>query len=171
MSRRTQDLRSSLIFSIAAIWLCALSRCLLPSPSVPLGIGYADSQYFRTNNGKCARVRSEHTHGTPAPRRTISKSASFKSPAVKRRPTIPPCAQRNVESIKIVIFIIILGFISGKSFTITITISTSPPQVATYSKAIKVTVDGPREPRSKTRKSFSFVHFFIFFLKIHFQFL
>lgn len=28
-----------------------------------------------------------------------------------------------------------------------------PPQVATYSKAIKVTVDGPREPRSKTRKS------------------
>lgn len=28
--------------------------------------------------------------------------------------------------------------------------STSPPQVATYTKAIKVTVDGPREPRSKT---------------------
>ncbi|XP_017771022.1 PREDICTED: runt-related transcription factor 1-like isoform X2 [Nicrophorus vespilloides] len=38
----------------------------------------------------------------------------------------------------------------GKSFTITITISTSPPQVTTYNKAIKVTVDGPREPRSKT---------------------
>ncbi|XP_035779149.1 uncharacterized transmembrane protein DDB_G0289901-like isoform X2 [Anopheles albimanus] len=38
----------------------------------------------------------------------------------------------------------------GKSFTLTITISTSPPQVATYNKAIKVTVDGPREPRSKT---------------------
>ncbi|XP_059350441.1 protein lozenge-like isoform X2 [Daphnia carinata] len=38
----------------------------------------------------------------------------------------------------------------GKSFTLTITVSTSPPQVATYSKAIKVTVDGPREPRSKT---------------------
>ncbi|XP_060521752.1 runt-related transcription factor 3-like isoform X1 [Cylas formicarius] len=38
----------------------------------------------------------------------------------------------------------------GKSFSITITISTSPPQVATYNKAIKVTVDGPREPRSKT---------------------
>ncbi|CAG9853704.1 unnamed protein product [Phyllotreta striolata] len=38
----------------------------------------------------------------------------------------------------------------GKSFSITITISTSPPQVATYMKAIKVTVDGPREPRSKT---------------------
>ncbi|KAJ8686714.1 hypothetical protein QAD02_022508, partial [Eretmocerus hayati] len=37
-----------------------------------------------------------------------------------------------------------------KSFTLTITISTSPPQVATYAKAIKVTVDGPREPRSKT---------------------
>ncbi|KAH0810542.1 hypothetical protein GEV33_012249 [Tenebrio molitor] len=38
----------------------------------------------------------------------------------------------------------------GKSFSITITVSTSPPQVATYTKAIKVTVDGPREPRSKT---------------------
>lgn len=30
--------------------------------------------------------------------------------------------------------------------------SGSPPQVTTYNKAIKVTVDGPREPRSKTRK-------------------
>ncbi|XP_074036070.1 uncharacterized protein isoform X1 [Leptinotarsa decemlineata] len=38
----------------------------------------------------------------------------------------------------------------GKSFSITITVSTMPPQVATYNKAIKVTVDGPREPRSKT---------------------
>lgn len=38
----------------------------------------------------------------------------------------------------------------GKSFTLTITLSTNPPQVATYCKAIKVTVDGPREPRSKT---------------------
>lgn len=42
-------------------------------------------------------------------------------------------------------------FASGKSFTLTIILSTSPPQIATYSKAIKVTVDGPREPRSKTR--------------------
>jgi hypothetical protein len=41
-------------------------------------------------------------------------------------------------------------FVAGKSFSITITVSTSPPQVATYTKAIKVTVDGPREPRSKT---------------------
>ncbi|GBP50439.1 Protein lozenge [Eumeta japonica] len=31
-------------------------------------------------------------------------------------------------------------------------LGTSPPQVATYQKAIKVTVDGPREPRSKTRQ-------------------
>ncbi|XP_055525463.1 protein lozenge [Wyeomyia smithii] len=38
----------------------------------------------------------------------------------------------------------------GKSFTLTITVSTTPPQVTTYGKAIKVTVDGPREPRSKT---------------------
>ncbi|XP_067137262.1 uncharacterized protein [Centruroides vittatus] len=40
----------------------------------------------------------------------------------------------------------------GKSFTLTITVSTNPPQVTTYAKAIKVTVDGPREPRSKTRQ-------------------
>ncbi|CAH1277068.1 RUNX1 [Branchiostoma lanceolatum] len=43
----------------------------------------------------------------------------------------------------------------GKSFTLTITVFTSPPQVATYHRAIKVTVDGPREPRSKC--SFSFL--------------
>lgn len=36
---------------------------------------------------------------------------------------------------------------SGKSFTLTITVFTGPPQVATYHRAIKVTVDGPREPR------------------------
>ncbi|XP_066250640.1 runt-related transcription factor 3-like isoform X1 [Euwallacea similis] len=46
----------------------------------------------------------------------------------------------------------------GKSFTLTIIVSTSPPQVATYNKAIKVTVDGPREPRSKTRQA-GFHHF------------
>ncbi|KAG5867711.1 hypothetical protein JTB14_026682 [Gonioctena quinquepunctata] len=37
-------------------------------------------------------------------------------------------------------------------------VSSSPPQVATYNKAIKVTVDGPREPRSKTRQQQQF-HF------------
>ncbi|CAD0202525.1 unnamed protein product [Chrysodeixis includens] len=37
----------------------------------------------------------------------------------------------------------------GKSFSLTITISSFPSQVATYMKAIKVTVDGPREPRTK----------------------
>lgn len=46
----------------------------------------------------------------------------------------------------------------GKSFTLTIIVSTTPPQIATYSKAIKVTVDGPREPRSKTRQH-NFHHF------------
>uniref|UniRef100_A0A673JQS1 Runt-related transcription factor n=1 Tax=Sinocyclocheilus rhinocerous TaxID=307959 RepID=A0A673JQS1_9TELE len=35
----------------------------------------------------------------------------------------------------------------GKSFSLTITVFTGPPQVATYHRAIKVTVDGPREPR------------------------
>lgn len=39
----------------------------------------------------------------------------------------------------------------GKSFTLVISVYTNPPQVCTYQKAIKVTVDGPREPRSKTR--------------------
>ncbi|XP_055914932.1 segmentation protein Runt [Eupeodes corollae] len=37
----------------------------------------------------------------------------------------------------------------GKSFSLTITIATYPVQTASYTKAIKVTVDGPREPRSK----------------------
>ncbi|EDO33538.1 predicted protein, partial [Nematostella vectensis] len=37
----------------------------------------------------------------------------------------------------------------GKTFSLTITVKTEPPQVATYCRAIKVTVDGPREPRSK----------------------
>lgn len=45
-------------------------------------------------------------------------------------------------------------FFSGKSFTLTIMLQTSPPQVATLSKAIKVTVDGPREPRSKTSECY-----------------
>lgn len=40
----------------------------------------------------------------------------------------------------------------GKSFNLTIHVNTNPPQIATYDKAIKITVDGPREPRSKTRQ-------------------
>ncbi|XP_058444706.1 segmentation protein Runt-like [Malaya genurostris] len=44
----------------------------------------------------------------------------------------------------------------GKSFSITIIISSYPCQVATYTKAIKVTVDGPREPRSK--QNFAYGH-------------
>lgn len=46
----------------------------------------------------------------------------------------------------------------------TITVSTSPMQVTTYGKAIKVTVDGPREPRSKTSeysRSTDFHHFIL----------
>lgn len=39
--------------------------------------------------------------------------------------------------------------ILGKSFNVTITVETNPPQVGTYSHAIKVTVDGPRVPRNK----------------------
>uniref|UniRef100_A0A8C6X9H7 RUNX family transcription factor 3 n=1 Tax=Naja naja TaxID=35670 RepID=A0A8C6X9H7_NAJNA len=41
----------------------------------------------------------------------------------------------------------------GKSFTLTITVFTNPTQVATYHRAIKVTVDGPREPRSTSELS------------------
>lgn len=37
----------------------------------------------------------------------------------------------------------------GKTLSMTITVNTDPPQVATYMRAIKVTVDGPREPRRK----------------------
>uniref|UniRef100_A0A671KCF0 Runt-related transcription factor n=1 Tax=Sinocyclocheilus anshuiensis TaxID=1608454 RepID=A0A671KCF0_9TELE len=40
----------------------------------------------------------------------------------------------------------------GKSFSLTITVFTGPPQVATYNRAIKVTVDGPREPRRHRMK-------------------
>lgn len=35
----------------------------------------------------------------------------------------------------------------GKMLTVHITVLTEPAQYATYSHAIKVTVDGPREPR------------------------
>lgn len=60
----------------------------------------------------------------------------------------------------------------GKSFTVTITIRASitameviPDQVATYNKAIRVTVDGPREPRASYKQSkFSNFLFFYFFL-------
>jgi len=41
---------------------------------------------------------------------------------------------------------------AGKFFMLTITVCTTPPQVATYQKAVKITVDGPRDPRCKTSK-------------------
>lgn len=52
--------------------------------------------------------------------------------------------------------VFIFNFFSslGKSFTLTITVFTNPTQVATYHRAIKVTVDGPREPRSECRAGF-----------------
>ncbi|XP_065212913.1 segmentation protein Runt-like [Planococcus citri] len=37
----------------------------------------------------------------------------------------------------------------GKTFSLSIIVHSTPLQMGTYSKAIKVTVDGPREPRSK----------------------
>ncbi|XP_063730792.1 runt-related transcription factor 1-like [Eleginops maclovinus] len=40
----------------------------------------------------------------------------------------------------------------GKTFTLSINVLTSPPQVATVHKAIKVTVDGQRLPRRQRQK-------------------
>ena len=40
----------------------------------------------------------------------------------------------------------------GKFFMLTITVCTTPPQVATYQKAVKITVDGPRDARCKTSR-------------------
>ncbi|XP_057703556.1 RUNX family transcription factor 2a [Corythoichthys intestinalis] len=40
----------------------------------------------------------------------------------------------------------------GKSFTLSINVLTTPPQVATLHRAIKVTVDGPRVPRRQRQK-------------------
>ncbi|XP_077437345.1 runt-related transcription factor 2 [Vanacampus margaritifer] len=40
----------------------------------------------------------------------------------------------------------------GKSLTLTINVLTTPPQVATLHRAIKVTVDGPRMPRRQRQK-------------------
>ena len=58
----------------------------------------------------------------------------------------------------------------GKSFSLTITISSYPCQIATYTKAIKVTVDGPREPRSKQSKLELIFNFLSgFFLNFSFQ--
>lgn len=45
----------------------------------------------------------------------------------------------------------------GKSFSLTIVISNAACyQIATYSKAIKVTVDGPREPRTKSNYQYGY---------------
>ena len=41
----------------------------------------------------------------------------------------------------------------GKSFSLSIIVHSKPSIIATYSKAIKVTVDGPREPRNKALPS------------------
>ncbi|XP_013880052.1 runt-related transcription factor 2 [Austrofundulus limnaeus] len=40
----------------------------------------------------------------------------------------------------------------GKSFTLSINVLSSPPQIATLHRAIKITVDGPRLPRRQRQK-------------------
>jgi hypothetical protein len=42
----------------------------------------------------------------------------------------------------------------GKNFNLTIVVHTRPPELAVYPSCIKVTVDGPREPRSKSKSLF-----------------
>lgn len=39
----------------------------------------------------------------------------------------------------------------GKQFHLSIIVHSSPPQIATVSRAIKITVDGPRDPRNKSK--------------------
>lgn len=43
----------------------------------------------------------------------------------------------------------------GKNFNLTITIHTYPTEVAVYPSCIKVTVDGPRQPRNKSKPFFN----------------
>lgn len=80
-------------------------------------------------------------------------------------------------TLKYKILILTFSYVPGKSFTLTITVSSSPPQVTTYNKAIKVTVDGPREPRSKTSKFISSTKAFeklckaILFVYIYYRYL
>jgi len=56
----------------------------------------------------------------------------------------------------------------GKFFMLTITVCTTPIQVATYQRAVKVTVDGPRDPRCKTSIRYSiFTYLFIYLMHKH----
>ena len=51
-------------------------------------------------------------------------------------------------------FIHSLTLFSGKTFNLTLMIATNPPQIAIYHRSIKITVDGPREPRSEYRSMY-----------------
>lgn len=42
-----------------------------------------------------------------------------------------------------------MSYFLGKMLSVQIAVMTEPSQYSTYAHAIKVTVDGPREPRSK----------------------
>ena len=55
------------------------------------------------------------------------------------------CCIVCVKSVSLLFFMC-----AGKMFTLIVTVATEPPQIATYNNAIKVTVDGPREPRRKS---------------------
>ena len=60
------------------------------------------------------------------------------------------CVCRDTSSVVFDVLCALYVFPAGKMLTLIITVATEPPQVATYHNAIKVTVDGPREPRCKS---------------------
>ena len=60
---------------------------------------------------------------------------------------------RGIKKLKHQMVILIF---EGKNFNLTITIHTRPLQVTVYAKCIKVTVDGPRQPRNN--KSIISIH-------------
>lgn len=65
----------------------------------------------------------------------------------------------------ITVILLIRILFSGKTFNLSIIVHSTPVQMGTYNKAIKVTVDGPREPRSKNSKKILFLFLIISFCK------
>ena len=111
------------------------------------------------NQWRCTSAESEklktgtyvfmHRFSLQMRKRSTTKQSESSGELRKNVPRTNPLAKiRFVVTTKKKLNLIFV--LSGKSFNLTISISTSPPQVAVYYKCIKVTVDGPREPRSKT---------------------
>ncbi|NXB76482.1 RUNX3 factor, partial [Donacobius atricapilla] len=95
------------------------------------------------------------------PRRPAGTELETPSPFPRSPFALRIAADIAAEGARVIIFNQIARFVifnqvsalsRGKSFTLTITVFTNPTQVATYHRAIKVTVDGPREPRRHRQK-------------------